>query len=66
MCVRMCTRVYACASDCGQIVITRPAHQRTHQRNTGHNRKEATTSIKIKFAYIIGIIAKNDKKMKKS
>ena len=73
MCVRMrvCVCVYARASDCRQIVIrthdhdqhktsTPPDTARTEHTTTG---KGATT--KIKFAYIIGMIAKNDKKNEK-
>ena len=37
----------------------------THGTQDTTTGKRATTSIKIKFAYIIGIIAPNDKKMKK-
>ena len=69
MCVRMrvCVCVYARASDCRQIVIRTHDHDQhtppdtpTEHKTTG---KRATT--KIKFAYIIGMIAKNDKKMEK-
>lgn len=73
--LRIYARVYARVYDCGQIVIrthdhdqhtppdTAPTDTPTEHTTTG---KRATTSTKIKFAYIIGMIAKNDKKMKKS
>lgn len=67
MCVRMYARVYARASVCGQIVI-RTHDQDRHTRPT-HNGTQDTTgkgvTTKIKFAYIIGMIAKNEKNEKK-
>ena len=68
--VRMYVRAYARAYECGQIAIkkkkkekNKPTETPTEHQTTS---KRATTSIQIKFAYIIGMIAKNDKKMKKS
>ena len=61
--------MYARVYDCGQIVIRTHDHD---QHTNGHTNgtqdttsKGATTSIKIEFAYIIGMIAKNDKKNEK-
>ena len=61
---RMYARMYARAYECGQIVIRTHDHDQhtppdtpTEHKTTG---KRATT--KIKFAYIIGMIAKNEKK----
>ena len=65
--VRMYVRAYACAYECGQIAIrthdhdqhktSKPTDTPTEHTTTG---KRATT--KIKFADIIGMIAKNEKK----
>ena len=64
MCVRMrvCVCVYARASDCRQIAIRKHDHDQQTNGTQDTTSKGATTSIKIKFAYIIGIIAKNEKK----
>lgn len=69
----MYARMYACAYDCGQIVIRTHDHdQHTNGQTNGQTNgtqdatgKRATANTKIKFAYIIGVIAKNDKKNEK-